>query len=175
MPNHRAQSGKSGGTPCFIDTTHDARVSSRRCGPWVGSRISFLALPRDTEDTQFIFVMGKGRTSLEAIEMFSDNENPGADISAGQTAAAATPAPEQETTVEVEAAFPVAVQVESATVTAPSMIASEPAAVTVAPAEPIAEPDGPAAIEHSTMTEALESDEASTESTAEMEKLMEQY
>ena len=34
----------------FIDIGHRARVSSARCGPWVGSRISFLALSRDSED-----------------------------------------------------------------------------------------------------------------------------
>ncbi|MGH9681863.1 MAG: 30S ribosomal protein S1 [Candidatus Acidiferrales bacterium] len=64
-----------------------------------------------------------------------------------------------------------------ATVTAsvPEATTSEPAAVTVAPAEPVAEPDGSAAVEHSDVSEVLESGEPSTESTAEMEQLMEQY
>jgi small subunit ribosomal protein S1 len=105
--------------------------------------------------------------------MFSDNENPGAELSAGQTAAAATPAPEQQATAETEASIPAPAQVEPAQEAAP--ITTEPAAVTVAAAEPVAEPDGPAAVEHSDVSDAPESDEASTESTAEMEKLMEQY
>jgi len=105
--------------------------------------------------------------------MFSDNENPGAELSAGQTAAAATPAPEQQATTETDSAIPAAAQVETAQDAAP--ITTEPAAVTVAAAEPVAEPDGPAAVEHSDVSDAPESDEASTESTAEMEKLMEQY
>ena len=55
--------------------------------------------------------------------------------------------------------------------------AAEPAAVTVAPAEPVAAPDGLAAVEHSDVSEMVEADagEPSTESTAEMEQLMEQY
>ena len=36
--------------PAFIDIGDGARVSSPPCGPWVGSRISFLAPSRDSED-----------------------------------------------------------------------------------------------------------------------------
>src|ERR1019366_7734976 len=124
--------------------------------------------------------MGKSRTSLEAIEMLSDNENPGAELSAGQsaaTAAAATPAPEPTTTTEAESAVPAPAQAEA--VAAPAEVVSEPAAVTVSPTEPVAAPDGPAAVEHSDVSEVVEADveagEGSTETTAEMEKLMEQY
>ena len=108
--------------------------------------------------------------------MLSDNENPGAEISAGQSATAATPAPENTTApAETETATPAAAQVQE-TPPAPSF-AAEPAAVTVAPAEPVAEPDGPAAVEHSDVSDALAADsgEPSTESTSEMEQLMEQY
>jgi small subunit ribosomal protein S1 len=123
--------------------------------------------------------MGKGRTSLEAIKMFSDNENPGAELSAGQSATAATPAPEPTSTTEAESSVPVNTQSESAPVAAPVAATTEPAAVTVAPAEPVAAPDGAAAIEHTDVSDMVETDleagEASTESTAEMEKLMEQY
>ena len=34
----------------FIDIGHKARVLSPRCGNWVESRVSFLALPRVSED-----------------------------------------------------------------------------------------------------------------------------
>src|SRR6202166_2196084 len=107
--------------------------------------------------------------------MFSDNENPGAEPSAGQTATAATAAPEQTTNVETEQAS-VPAQDPIAAVAPPP---AEPAVVTVTPAEPVAEPDGHAAVEHSNVSEAVEtsadSGEPSTESTSEMEQLMEQY
>jgi small subunit ribosomal protein S1 len=106
--------------------------------------------------------------------MSSDNENPGAEVSAGQSATAATPAPEHTTpTTQTEETLPPATEAQDASLTAPA--AAEPAAVTVAPAEPVSEPDGAAAVEHSDGTAAADSGEASTESTAEMEQLMEQY
>ncbi len=106
--------------------------------------------------------------------MFSDNENPGMEISAGQTATAATPAPETITsTVQTEEKIPAAVEAQDATIAPPA--AGEPAAVTVSPAEPVAAPDGAAAVEHSDVSAVAESGEASTESSAEMEQLMEQY
>ncbi|HVA94042.1 MAG TPA: 30S ribosomal protein S1 [Candidatus Dormibacteraeota bacterium] len=108
--------------------------------------------------------------------MFSDNENPGAESSAGQAATAATPATEHSTTEEAEAAVPAAVQELSRD---PAAFAAEPAAVTVTGVEPVATPDGPAAVEHTDVSDVVESDveagEASTESTSEMEQLMEQY
>ncbi len=55
------------------------------------------------------------------------------------------------------------------------MVTSEPAAVTVSPTEPVAEPDGANSVEHTDVGDVLESGDASTESTAEMEQLMEQY
>jgi small subunit ribosomal protein S1 len=110
--------------------------------------------------------------------MLSDNENPGAELSAGQSAAAATPAAEQTTSVETEAMVPSAAQ-EQAPTAVPASFTTEPAAVTVAPVEPVATPDGPAAVEHSDVSSVVEADaeagEASTESTSEMEQLMEQY
>jgi small subunit ribosomal protein S1 len=107
--------------------------------------------------------------------MYSDNENPGTEISAGQSATAATPAPEHTTpTVQTEETLPAAAEAQDASsVAAPAP--AEPAAVTVAPAEPVSEPDGAAAVEHSDGNAAADSGEASTESTAEMEQLMEQY
>jgi small subunit ribosomal protein S1 len=106
--------------------------------------------------------------------MSSDNENPGAEISAGQSATAATQAPENTTpTVQTEETLPAAAEAQEAPVAAPA--AAEPAAVTVAAAEPVSEPDGAAAVEHSDGNAAANSGEASTESTAEMEQLMEQY
>ena len=111
--------------------------------------------------------------------MFSDNENPGAELSAGQSATAATPAPESTPTIEAESTVPVPSQEEQAPVAAAVEVTSEPPAVTVAPAEPIAAPNGTDAIEHVDVSDVVEADveagEASTESTAEMEQLMEQY
>ncbi len=106
--------------------------------------------------------------------MFSDNENPGVETSAGQSASAATPAPETITpTVQTEETLPAAAEAQDPSVSAP--VVAEPAAVTVSPTEPVAAPDGAAAVEHSDMSAAAESGEPSTESTAEMEQLMEQY
>ena len=107
--------------------------------------------------------------------MFSDNENPGAELSAGQMATAAAAAPEQTANVETaQAAVPAQ---DSAGVAATP--AGEPSVVTVNPAEPVAAPDGVAAVEHSNVSDvvegAVDSGEAATESNAEMEKLMEQY
>jgi hypothetical protein len=65
--------------------------------------------------------------------MFSDNENPGADISAGQTATAAAAAQEQTTNVEVDQAMPVAVEAQTPLLGAEPAPPPEPAAVTVAP------------------------------------------
>jgi len=105
--------------------------------------------------------------------MLSDNENPGAEISAGQSTTAATSAPESTIpTAVTEEALPAAAETHD---TFPGPVAVEPAAVTVAPAEPVSEPDGPAAVEHSNVSSAVDLGEPSTESTAEMEQLMEQY
>src|SRR5579859_7938263 len=107
-------------------------------------------------------------------KMFSDNENPGTEISAGQSATAATTASETITpTVKTEETTPAAAEAQDTTVAAPRT--TEPAAVTVSPTEPVAAPDGPAAVEHSDMSAVAETGEPSTESTAEMEQLMEQY
>jgi small subunit ribosomal protein S1 len=106
--------------------------------------------------------------------MFSDNENPGTEISAGQTATAATTAPEAiNPTVQTEETALAGVKALDVSVAAPAT--TEPAAVTVSPTEPVASPDGPLAVEHSDMSAVAESGEPSTESTAEMEQLMEQY
>ncbi len=106
--------------------------------------------------------------------MFSDNENPDAEVSAGQTATAATPAPQTiNPTGQTEETLPAAVEAQDTAVAAPA--SGEPAAVMVSPAEPVAAPDGTAAVEHSDMNAVAESGEPSTESTAEMEQLMEQY
>src|ERR1700692_183292 len=159
----------------FIDTGHKARVSSPRCGTWVGSRASFLAPPRDSEGNPSVCSWEQGRDLTGGSKMFSDNENPGAEPSAGQTATAATAAPEQTTNVETEQAS-VPAQDPIAAVAPPP---AEPAVVTVTPTEPVAEPDGHAAVEHSNVSEAvettIETGEAPTESNAEMEQLMEQY
>ena len=106
--------------------------------------------------------------------MFSDNENPDAEVSAGQTATAATSAPETiNQTVQTEETHPAAVEAQDTAVPAP--VSGELAAVMVSAAEPVAAPDGAAAVEHSDMSAVAESGEPSTESTAEMEQLMEQY
>ena len=100
--------------------------------------------------------------------MFSDNENPGAELSAGQSATAATPAPEHNRNRrDTEATIrPRLKRKNHVAAAAPS--AAEPAAVTVAPAEPVAAPDGPAAVEHSDVSEmveaAVDAGEPSTES-----------
>ncbi len=110
--------------------------------------------------------------------MFSDNENPGAELSAGQTATAAAAAPEQTVNAETGQAEPAAAQAQEPLAVAPTPPA-EPAVVTVNPSEPVAAPDGAAAVEHSNVSEtvetALDSGEPPTESTSEMEQLMEQY
>ena len=110
--------------------------------------------------------------------MFSDNENPGAELSAGQTATAATAAPDQTTNVEPQQAPAAEVQAQEP-IAAAAPPPAEPAVVTVSPSEPVAAPDGAAAVEHSNVSEtvetALDTGEAPTESNAEMEQLMEQY
>jgi small subunit ribosomal protein S1 len=113
--------------------------------------------------------------------MFSDNDNSGAELSAGQPSTAAAAAPEPTTNAGPEASVAAAVQAPEAvnTVTAPPP--PEPAVVTVAGTgtEPVAAPDGKAAVEHSNISEVMEavtdSGEPTAESTAEMEQLMEQY
>ena len=98
--------------------------------------------------------------------MFSDNENSGADLSAGQPSTAAAAAPEESANVETAE-------------TAAAPLSPEPPVVTVAPTEPVAAPDGKAAVEHSNISDVMEavtdSGEPTPESTAEMEQLMEQY
>jgi small subunit ribosomal protein S1 len=102
--------------------------------------------------------------------MFSDNENPGAELSAGHTAVAATAAPEPTANIETEQANPSSVQAQDPI----AAVAPPPP-----PAEPVAAPDGLAAVEHSNVSEAVETavdtGEPPTESNAEMEQLMEQY
>ena len=112
--------------------------------------------------------------------MFSNNENPGAELSAGQTATAATAAPEQNTNAESEQANRSSLEAQDPiAAVAPPPPPAEPAVVTTSPAEPVAAPDGAAAIEHSNVSEAMETavdtGEPPTESNAEMEQLMEQY
>jgi len=110
--------------------------------------------------------------------MFSDNENPGAELSAGQTATAATAAPDQTTNVETQQA-PAAENQAQEPIAAAAPPPAEPAVVTVSPSEPIAAPDGAGAVEHSNVSEtvetALDTGEPPTESNSEMEQLMEQY
>jgi small subunit ribosomal protein S1 len=106
--------------------------------------------------------------------MFSDNENPGVEVAAGQSVTAAAPAPENTTTVGTEQSEPAKAE-EAARAAAPSYDV-EPPAVTVKPGPPVAEPEGHEAVEHANVSEIVESgSEPSTESTAEMEQLMEQY
>jgi small subunit ribosomal protein S1 len=109
--------------------------------------------------------------------MFSDNENPGVELSAGQSATAASPAPEQTPTVESVQADPAPAPAQEPL--AAVEVPAEPPAVTVAPAEPAAAPEGNAAVEHSNVSEvveaAVDSGEPPTESNTEMEQLMEQY
>ncbi len=110
--------------------------------------------------------------------MFSDNENSGAELSAGQTATAATAAPEQTTNAEAAQAEAAAVRRQD-----PLGASAAPPRSRLGdyrhPAEPVAAPDGAAAVEHSNVSEAVETavetGEAPTESNAEMEQLMEQY
>ncbi|HEX3376173.1 MAG TPA: hypothetical protein VHS29_04895, partial [Candidatus Acidoferrales bacterium] len=84
--------------------------------------------------------------------MFSDNENPGAELSAGQTATAATPAPEQTENVEAAQAVAKAQETMDTVPTPPA----EPAVVTEHPAEPVAAPDGLAAVEHTNVSDMVE-------------------
>jgi len=112
--------------------------------------------------------------------MFSDNnENPGAELSAGQTATAATAAPEQTANARNGQAEPAPAVQPHEPMAAIAPPPAEPAVVTVSPAEPVAAPDGAAAVEHSNVSEmvdvAVDSGEPPTESNAEMEQLMEQY
>ncbi|HLJ23969.1 MAG TPA: 30S ribosomal protein S1 [Candidatus Acidoferrales bacterium] len=110
--------------------------------------------------------------------MFSDTENPGAELSAGQNATAATAAPTQTTNEQTTPADSADVSSQPPLAVA-SEPAGEPAVVTEHPVAPVAAPDGVSAVEHSNVAEAvdvaLETGEAPTESNAEMEQLMEQY
>ena len=110
--------------------------------------------------------------------MFSDNENPGVESSAGQPIAAAASA---ETTInlETEQAVPQVLpsSAEKQEIVATAAITSEPPAATTAPAsEVIARTIAPTTVENSMVTASQEAaSEPSAESTAEMEQLMEQY
>ena len=91
--------------------------------------------------------------------MYSDNENPGAEISAGQTAAAAITAPEPNTpTAQTEETPPPAAEAEAQdAIPQAAPATTEPAAVTVSPTEPVATPDGAAAVEHSDVSTGADS------------------
>jgi small subunit ribosomal protein S1 len=110
--------------------------------------------------------------------MLSDNENPGAELSAGQTLTAAAAAQDQTAPAEAESSASVEVAAAEP-LAAPPPPPVEPPVVTVTPAEPSAAPDGAAAVEHSNVSDTVEaaadSGEPTAESTAEMEQLMEQY
>ena len=109
--------------------------------------------------------------------MFSDNENPGVELSAGQPATAATPAPERASTVETQQDAPAPAPAQESL--SAEEVSTEPPVVTVSPAEPVAAPEGPASVEHSNVSDVVEavadSGEPPTESNLEMEQLMEQY
>ncbi len=111
--------------------------------------------------------------------MFSDNENPGGNISAGQIRNRRnTGAGTNRNDRTPRPTLPRSSSARTACRSAPAPPA-EPAAVTVSPAEPVAAPDGAAAVEHSNVSEmveaAVDTGEPPTESNAEMEQLMEQY
>jgi len=100
--------------------------------------------------------------------MFSDNENPGVESSAGQPVAAASAA-ETTTNLETEQAVPQGV---------PSPAEEQEAVGSAATTteSPVATIATDAAVESSVATESADAaSEASAESTAEMEQLMEQY
>ena len=100
--------------------------------------------------------------------MFSDNENPGVESSAGQPVAAASAA-ETTTNLETEQAVPQGV---------PSPAEEQEAVGSAATTteSPVATIATDAAVENSVATESADAaSEASAESTAEMEQLMEQY
>ncbi len=112
--------------------------------------------------------------------MFPDNENSGAELSAGQTSTVASAATEPTISTETEQSVAVAAETPSAEPAASSAPPPpEPPVVTLAPSEPVAAPDGKAAVEHSNVSDVMEavteSGEPTPESTAEMEQLMEQY
>jgi small subunit ribosomal protein S1 len=109
--------------------------------------------------------------------MFSDNENPGVESSAGQPVAAAS----AETTInlETEQAVPQVLpsSAENQEIVATAAATSEPPAATTAQAsEVIAQTITPTTVENSMVAASQEAaSEPSAESTAEMEQLMEQY
>jgi small subunit ribosomal protein S1 len=109
--------------------------------------------------------------------MFSDNENPGVESSAGQPVAAAS----AETTInlETEQAVPQVLpsSAENQEIVATAAATSEPPAATTARAsEVIAQTITPTTVENSMVAASQEAaSEPSAESTAEMEQLMEQY
>src|SRR5712692_4595239 len=112
--------------------------------------------------------------------MFSDNDNPGTEIFAGQPSAAAAPAPDSEvplTATEQQNKVPAPAETSAAT-----GVGAESVAVTFAPAEvaptsvePNAAPDETAVAAETAAGESAEAAEPSAESAAEMEQLMEQY
>jgi len=104
--------------------------------------------------------------------MFSDNENPGVESSAGQSVTAASAA-ETTTNLETEMAVPSAAQEQA--VTPPAAVSPEASVATGVVPEHIAETETPAALENSTATESGDAASEAAESTAEMEQLMEQY
>jgi small subunit ribosomal protein S1 len=105
--------------------------------------------------------------------MFSDNENSGAESSAGQAVNAVTPAPESTIPTAVpEEPLPAAAEGQD---NPPDPVTEEPPAMMVAPDEPVSEPENPVTVEQSDESPAADLGEATEESTAEMEQLMEQY
>ncbi len=109
--------------------------------------------------------------------MFSDNENPGAESSAGQPETAAASAAETTTNLETEQAVPQAVPStgEDREAVSTAVVASDPP-VAALEAPHIDQTVTPAAAQNSTASESADAAaEPSAESTAEMEQLMEQY
>ena len=102
--------------------------------------------------------------------MFFDNENPGVESSAGQSATAATPATEPTSTSEPGRVTPPAEEPVAAV-----EVPAEPPAITEPPSEAIAASESPASSEDPNVSEAAEIAADSGESSSEMEQLMEQY
>jgi len=102
--------------------------------------------------------------------MFSDNDNPGTEISAGQTSAAAVPAPDSE--------VPLTATEEPGKVPAPAEMNMAPgvgAEAAPTSGEPNVAPVETASAAETAAGESADAAEPSGESAAEMEQLMEQY
>jgi small subunit ribosomal protein S1 len=105
--------------------------------------------------------------------MFSDNENPGAEVSAGQAEPAIKTAAESTNPNAVpEEAVPAPAEAHDAS---PGPLATEPTDPTIAGVEPVGEPGDPAVVDHSSVNSAADTGVTPTEPVVDQEQFTEHF